>query len=399
MKMPGSQIRRARGVSLVEALVAVAAMGIGMFGIVGLQATLRANSDVAKQRSEAVRYAQEAIEEWRAITALDTTANRLAYEDLETKAAENIAGANATYSLTRTVVPMDTSAGVAEADTVPRAKSLRVTVSWVDRSGETQSVSLSTAIAGIMPELAATLAVPADGDPVRQPFGRHRGIPLEAKLLGKEYSGYKPPGAPATVAWRFDNVTALITLCTTDAALTNETLTTAALVCGADKAMLLSGYVRYATGLVQPGNEEPMSDPLPVQVWVDRTAPAALRYACYVQHVAAPSKYTAYRCAVPVVVLAAPAVTTWWGRTYFMPDVLFGAAPAAGFPDAPYKVCRYFPDDPDAADERVRVVNGSYEAVKRPVVNHNYLVIRAGNNCPVPPTVLIPHQLAAYPAP
>ena len=44
-----------RGISLVEALVAMLVMSFGMLAIVGLQATLRLNADVAKQRAEAVR--------------------------------------------------------------------------------------------------------------------------------------------------------------------------------------------------------------------------------------------------------------------------------------------------------------------------------------------------------
>ena len=270
MNMQRSSTRWTRGVSLMEALVAVAAMGIGMFGIVGLQATYGRNSDIAKQRSEAVRFAQEAIEEWRAITAMDVTANRLAYAQLvSTGAEEEITGVNATFRRTRTITPMDAGEAVPERDTNPRAKSLQVTVTWVDRAGDSQSVSLSTAIAGIMPELAATLAVPADGDPVRKPFDRHRGIPVQAKLIDEDHSAIKPPGASTGIAWRFDNETALITLCTTTAANT-AAITTGNLNCSGSKAMLLSGSVRYATQLAQPTNvASPPADPLVIEIWVD----------------------------------------------------------------------------------------------------------------------------------
>ena len=44
-----------RGVSLIEAIVAMAVMAFGMVAIVGLQGTLRQNSDIAKQRSEVER--------------------------------------------------------------------------------------------------------------------------------------------------------------------------------------------------------------------------------------------------------------------------------------------------------------------------------------------------------
>ena len=50
---------RSQGVSLFEALVALAVMAFGILGIVGLQMSLRQNADVSKQRAEAVRIALE----------------------------------------------------------------------------------------------------------------------------------------------------------------------------------------------------------------------------------------------------------------------------------------------------------------------------------------------------
>ncbi len=81
-------MRAQRGVSLVEALVALAVMAFGMMAIVGVQSTMRQNADIAKQRSEAVRIAQEAIERWRAYSVLDTTAGRTAYADIATQEPE-----------------------------------------------------------------------------------------------------------------------------------------------------------------------------------------------------------------------------------------------------------------------------------------------------------------------
>ena len=65
-----SATRRQIGVSLIEAMVALAIMGFGILGVVGVQATLRSNGDTARQRAEAVRIAQEAIENWRGFTTL-----------------------------------------------------------------------------------------------------------------------------------------------------------------------------------------------------------------------------------------------------------------------------------------------------------------------------------------
>ena len=62
--------RRIRGVSLVEALVALAVMSIGMLALVGVQSTMRLNSDLAKQRTEATRIASEEIERMRSFISL-----------------------------------------------------------------------------------------------------------------------------------------------------------------------------------------------------------------------------------------------------------------------------------------------------------------------------------------
>lgn len=65
---------RDRGVSLIEALVALAVMAFGMLGVVGMQSTLRFNSDVSKQRSEAVRIVQETVEQRRNFSTISALA-------------------------------------------------------------------------------------------------------------------------------------------------------------------------------------------------------------------------------------------------------------------------------------------------------------------------------------
>ena len=69
-----SSAARSRGVSLIEALVALAVMAFGLLGVVGMQATLRFNADVSRQRAEAVRMAQEKMEEMRAFGVLGSVA-------------------------------------------------------------------------------------------------------------------------------------------------------------------------------------------------------------------------------------------------------------------------------------------------------------------------------------
>jgi Tfp pilus assembly protein PilV len=162
---------RMRGISLIEALVALAVVGIGMIGMVGVQATLRGNADVAKQRSTAVRLLQSGTEEWRAFAVLeaDASVDFVDYTDLTVGITTDVVNVdNASYTRNRSI---------AELAAPLRGKVLASDVVWADRAGEIQAVQMATVIAGIAPELAATLAIPAGGDPVRRPHGRHRGIP------------------------------------------------------------------------------------------------------------------------------------------------------------------------------------------------------------------------------
>ena len=333
---------RMRGISLIEALVALAVVGIGMIGMVGVQATLRGNADVAKQRSTAVRLLQSGAEEWRAFAILDASplpAQFVGYADLTVGTTTNVVNVdNASYTRNRTIA--DLAAPL-------RGKVLASEVIWTDRAGEAQAVQMATVIAGIAPELAASLAIPADGDPVRRPHGRHRGIPPLAKDLGDGTSAIKPPGAPNTVAWRFDNVTGLITLCTVDPAVAAQTsdLTTANLVCTAQNALGVSGYVRYALTEEQPTEAEaldPQSDPLnSLTVAVTRTD-GGLAPICYSQEVAAPGRFTMYHCAVPVTVTVANPTPAWAGSVSMAltPADLMAANQAENSAGR-FKVCSY----------------------------------------------------------
>ena len=53
--------RRQAGVTLIEAMVALLIMAFGMVALVGLQSNLRRSADLAKQRGEAIRIAQQQL--------------------------------------------------------------------------------------------------------------------------------------------------------------------------------------------------------------------------------------------------------------------------------------------------------------------------------------------------
>ena len=379
--MPAAHRRcAARGVSLIEALVALAVMTFGMIAYVGLQSTLRQTGDVARQRSEAVRIAQEAVEQWRAYVATGEVADEVDYTDIDSLPPETADGAdaNTAFTLTRTVV--DAAADAASAPAAPRMKTLVVDVDWLGRDGtEPQSVRLSTTITAVPPELAGTLRLAPTGAPIGGPAGRHPAIPLEAVDEGATSRFHPPQPDGGTVSWVFDDATGVITqICST----TTD--------CTAVTAFLLRGYVRFATGPTQPAAadaEVPPSPALPVQVAVQRTYPSASTVACRQQMGASDVRYF---CAVPVDPAGTP--PRWSGRSQVLGLPL--AASIADPADDAYRVCRYTPyrdhravgtgappmrNQDHPLDYGAPPPDASKRGVDAPLLNQNFLVIRAGD--------------------
>lgn len=351
------QRRRQRGISLVEALVAMVVMTFGTLAVLGVQATLRSNGDIAKQRSEAVRIGQRALEEWRAYTALDGDDEGVVYYDAIGDDTLTVDGTNASFSVTR-VVP-------APADD-PRLKALVVDVTWQDRAGQTQSIRLRSAIAGVPPELSGTLAIPSGASILRNPGGRHPGIPPDAVPQEGGTSRFAPPGAATGVGWVFDNNTGYITqLCNGS-------------TCTAFSARLLAGFIRFSVG-GPPDAEIPASprDSL-VQVVVDQSFPESLAGStveCYEDLL--PIGYTPYYCAVPVATL-----TSWSGRSRL--QGLDIAATLGEDDDGKVKVCRYTPFRNAHPTVPAQMRNDQhpldYVKVEGALINQNFLVISAGDD-------------------
>ncbi len=192
-------MRKQSGFTLVEALVAFVVLAVSMLAFTRLQVSLRLNSDVSKQRSEAVRLAQERIDELRNFNAVDigqlTTAQKTSTDEktfasIATTAAQSITSAyyNTTYQRTITV----------SATSAPSMKTATVTVAWTDRVGTSQVVRLSTLISGQNPALAGQANIAPVAQSLRNPLNRNLRIPLNAVELGenkgKKVSGFTPPG-------------------------------------------------------------------------------------------------------------------------------------------------------------------------------------------------------------
>lgn len=356
------QRRALRGISLIEAVVALAVVAFGMLAYVGIQSTLRFNSDVAKQRAEAVRIAQEAIEQWRAYAGIETTDPSVDYEEISSAAAESVTGAttNTTFTLVRNVVD------AADAPASPRMKTLFVDVGWQDRHGDPQTVRLSTTIAAVPPELGGTLSIPQAVGQLSPVLGRHPAVPVEAENLGDGTSRFQPPqGGGGAVSWVFDNTTGVIT-----------SICDPAPNCTPVNALLLSGFLRFATGEIQPTGadaEAPLSPALPVEVVVARTYPTEATIDCFEE--LRPSDVR-YFCAVPVN--GAETDPRWSGRSTLSGLALAGSIAVSA--DNRYKVCRYTTERSQATVPPMRNVDHpyTYANVREALLQQNFLVIRAG---------------------
>ncbi len=379
---------RQRGVSLIEALVAFGVMAFGMMAVVGMQSTLRGSGDLARQRAEAVRIAQDAIETWRGFTTLQTTTGRMAFDDIASSGWVNVAstnpGSNATYQLRRQVNAEAAVAGTTAAQRL----TLVVDVKWDDRVGQTQQVRLASSVTAIEPELTASMVLAAVPDAVLAPRGRQSGVPPSAVRLptmpGR--SGFVPPGQTGTgprVAWVFNNTTGVITLCSTTGLTTSELLNSGnAPSCGTSQALLLTGSVRYtgvANGLLAQNMANPDGIGFPdfgvqaVQILTDGS-PSIV--SCYLDE-AVTDTQRSYYCAMRVL----PTDIRWSGELVFTAPLSISSGSSA----SDHKVCRY-------------QAEAAYTNVTAAKLNQNYVIIKAGDgsnsySCPTgsqPP--VWPHQ-------
>lgn len=351
--------QRESGVSLIEALVALAIMAFGMLGVIGMQATLRFNADVSKQRSEAVRLAQEEIERLRNFSILATTPGSVAFDDIASVAAATVslpASANATYTRTTTVAP------AVAGD--PLLKKVTVSVSWLDRraasSTDSQAVTLTTMIAGIAPELAGSLGIPGDQAATQRPRERHSAIPVGATNQGTT-STFSPPGGGSLV-WVFNNATGFIT------STCNPTCTTI-------NAWFVTGFVHFAvSGMPTPLIAESPSDAAisTVGVSVIQTVPISQTVTC---PTLPSTTFLTYYCAVQTF-----GTNPWSGRSELTG---MGTSLATALTQASlslYKVCRYTSvQSPTTPGNNNAEHPLNYVAVGSPLTNQNFLVISAGD--------------------
>ena len=310
-----------RGITLVEALIGVLLLSLGLLGALRMQSWLRLNAEVAKQRTEAVRLAQQDLEHVRGFT---DAAAFLAIANQHTEAAHTTTN----FTLDRTVSP-DTT-----------LKDSLVAVRWQDRSGSTQTIQLHSSLNGLSPVYSAALALP----PQDMTLSPRRHVPPGARRLSEGRSVLKP-SPRSNVAWIVNDTTGEVSAeCGVPTTLAASDITEADLTrCTELTARLLRGYIRFSLGPVVDAlnaNDAPLALTL---------SPANARCETEPQRHAS-ERYLAYTCLLPV------------GATE--PLRIEPVGWAFGATATTYKACRYAHTNPSAP--------------------HNYLVIRGDAACPGP---------------
>jgi len=391
-----SACKRAAGTSLVEALVAMAIMAFGMLAVVGVQATLRLNADVAKQRSEAVRIAQEAMEAARGFSVIDTTSGRAAYGDIADVSNQAVTSdtANTTFLLSRTVT----------SRAAPDRKEVAVLVRWTDRIGTQQQVELLSMIGANDPVASLALSARPNGIPARQPLGRNPAIPARAVPVGEGLSGFKPPGAAGDsgVVWVFNDLTGVIVGVCNGVATAQASLTAADVSSCNNNAFAqpLSGFVRFATDMIDTSTglprrpnaadaENPLSTArnLEIEVTLSSTGHPIPDHACFVD---APTSATTTATVVPYycAIFSNP-VRAWSGISTVVPLAFTDsgtpweiAVDAVDATATRFRVCRYTPatSDAQAVPNRQHPRQYTNVTVQEPLSDQNFLIIRAGDS-------------------
>ncbi len=343
-----------RGFSLLEALVALLLVAFGMLVLVGVNLKLARSEDIAKQRGEAARLAQEKIEDLRSFTQLTAGAGVKAWDTLaggtETISAGGGYSTNTTFTRTTQLLGATTDA----------MRVAQVTVGWADRTNEAQSLSFATVISKTNPTDSGSLGFPLPANTtLKRPKNRNINIPVPAVDLGNGKSAFQLPGVVSgtIISVIFSNESGyVVQTC-------NSVVTTLAglSACTNSNAYILAGYI---------------SGSFPVGLNLNTAAltgstgsTCSLGNATDQNTGASISGYKYYLCVISVPTPGAPYSGTFR---------LGGVGLSAGPPD--YLVCRFQYPAAAGVSSNQRNVQ-PYSAILDSLDTQNYIISTA-NSCP-----------------
>lgn len=411
------------GVSLVEALVALAVMSFGMLALIGVQSTMRINTDLSRQTTEATRIASEDQESLRLFVDVRQRQNQpvVSWDELAGREGSvELPGntGNVSFDLVRTITlfPVRPDEMTELAITASQAKISQTTVTWTDRTDVQRTVRLQGVVAAAAPVLSGMVSLPPKADAPALRYNRHPTIPASAQPLGNGSSAYKP-STSSHVVWVFNNATGYITNRCTEITASQEDITAEMTAeCPAiSNGRLLAGTVRFHLGPAQDNSytytaheaEAPQgapngetlslgSTPLSVQS-ADRVGLDSPYMECFNGAAYDPAGRTpALRSAIDYQCLMYMTDTDGWGGKVDVAVAIAGwsitSSTSADATDLRYRVCRYTRADTDYTANRNHpktycklTSSGACTTstrVKTNLPHQNFLVLAAKGVCP-----------------
>ena len=217
--LPPSVTKRSRGFTLLEVLIALVLVSTGLLALAGMQAGLTRNADLSRQRSEAVRLAQEQLEKIRSYSQIAAVPgafnwNTFGWDSLVDGGDSHSVNTNTSYTRAWRV-------GGATTDPL---RPVTVSVEWSDRTGQAQSVVLSSVVSEADPAFSASVGFSmAQSNNLKQPNNRNLNIPMPAISLGGGKSSYQIAENYAIV---FDDNTGFVVKQCNDTVTTSTDLST-----------------------------------------------------------------------------------------------------------------------------------------------------------------------------
>lgn len=138
--------KKISGTGLIETMATLVLIAISVIALVRFQNYLAYNNTSARQQGDATILAMKQIEMLQDFQMLYNTSGYTSYQSIASGSSTST-GATTTYTITWTVTPY----------TSPLHKTISVTVSWTDRYNTTQSITLTSDVAGIDPAFSASI--------------------------------------------------------------------------------------------------------------------------------------------------------------------------------------------------------------------------------------------------
>lgn len=357
--------RLPRGFSLIEAMIAMLITSFGLLALAGIGLKLAFNEDVARQRGEATRLAQEKIEELRSFSQISAAAGVVTWDGLtganDVVTEGSVHNGESYHSNTR----FERRWELLDTAGDPWRR-VRVTVAWADRvNGESdkQTLTFNTILSKTDPFDSGALAFPLPGNTtLKRPKNRNLNIPVPAVDLG---NGQSVVQITSTFAVVFSNDSGYVVLTCNKTITTVEDLQTG---CTQSNAYIIAGYISlsgtssFPTGLLLSTAEISGSTGVTCSLanaldQNDGTAIAGYKY---------------YLCVISV-----PSEGAAWGGTVRLGGLGLSAGPTN------YLVCRFqyaaAGSSPSKANNPKNVQ--PYTEVAESLDNQNY-VITTATACP-----------------